>query len=110
VIGDEHILDDDRVAAGAGEARCAPIAEILHVPHRHQEQARVRLGPAVDRARDGDLISCIVHHRRAEHDPGAVIAARGERPAAGEHVTAFDLLRLAARREHRADVEIGIGA
>jgi predicted ABC-type transport system involved in lysophospholipase L1 biosynthesis ATPase subunit len=106
--GHENVVDDDRMAARAGKPRDVPIVLVLDIADRQQEKPRILRRQSVDLAVDRDLVAVVVDHQRAKRDPGAVVGARGERPEPAQHVAVLHLAGLAARLQHRGDMEVGL--
>ncbi|MDT4838527.1 hypothetical protein FQZ97_722860 [compost metagenome] len=97
VAGDEHVVDDDIVAAGGAQAQHVPVAHDPVVGARQQEGAVV-----VSAAGFGG------RYQSTQEDPVAQFAAAGELPVAGEAVAAFDRGDLADRHVGRGDQRSGV--
>ncbi|MNQ87402.1 hypothetical protein D3C85_1026240 [compost metagenome] len=79
----EYILEQQILAATAGQPEDMPAIDDLVVATRHQKDLLVDLIPVLNSA--------------AQQGPGAVIAATGEAPGTIEQVAAFDPFSLAPR-------------
>ncbi len=95
VVGDERVLDDDVLAAGAAQAHDVPgVLDDLVVGPGQDEVQRDR--------RPGHLALGVAEHA-AQEDPVAVVGARGELPASVEDVAPVDRPGDPHRRVRRGD-------
>src|SRR5205085_5147617 len=88
VLRHEGTLDDDVLAASAGEAADKPIVDNLVIAFRQQKEGAF-IGRLLPRGRD----------HRAELAPLREITAARERPLAGESIATLDRDRRPGRRK-----------
>ncbi len=98
VVGNEGVIDDQRVRAGAAHPYGAPVVIDRVVVAREKTPTQV-----------GRLVRALRWDDDAHHRPRAVVRSARPRPPAADAIAAFDSLALAfARCERRRHHRVGI--